>query len=38
MGKQKKSGNKLPVEKIVFVTALFNLIEALIEIIKKLLE
>ena len=38
MGRQKKNGNKTPVEKIVFVTVIAQLVEALIDLIKMLLE
>lgn len=38
MGKQKKNGNKTPLERIVFVTVLIQLFEAVIDFIKTLLE
>ncbi len=37
-GKKKSSRKKLPIEKILLATAVLNLIEALIEIINKLIE
>lgn len=38
MSKQKKNSRKLSLEKIVFATALFELIQAIIDLIKTLLE
>lgn len=38
MNKQKKNGNQDPISKAVLITAILNLIKALIELINKLTE
>lgn len=37
-GKKKSGREKLPVEKVLLATAILNLIEALIELVRKLIE